>query len=86
MHIGHGNSYQYTVDDTSLPRVQEHKELDVMAIHDLKITTHCNADAVNGFRALWSLRRAFKSFDEEIFRILYPTYGRPDLENRIQAS
>ncbi|VDP42506.1 unnamed protein product [Schistosoma curassoni] len=53
---------------------------------DLETTTHCKAAAVKGFRALWSLRRAFKSFDEEPFRTLYPIYVRPHLEYRIQAA
>ena len=86
MHIGHDISYHYTINGTSLPRVQEHKDLGVIISHDLKTTTHCNAVASKGYRALWSLRRAFKCFDEDMFRILYPTYVRPHLEYCIQAA
>lgn len=50
VHTGHGISYHYTNHGTSLPRVQEHKDLGVMT------TMHCNAVAVKGFRALLSLR------------------------------
>ncbi|CAH8438915.1 unnamed protein product [Schistosoma intercalatum] len=86
MHIGHGNSYHYNIDGTSLPRVQEHKNLGVTTGHDLKTITHCNAAAAKGYRELWSLRLAFKCFDKEMFRILYPTYVRPHLEYCIQAT
>lgn len=40
--------------------------------------------AVKGFRLLWSLHKAFKCFDQEVFRILYPTYLRHNLEYYIQ--
>ncbi|CAH8478349.1 unnamed protein product [Schistosoma guineensis] len=86
MHIGHGNSYRNTIESKPLPCVQEHKDLGVILSHDLKTTTHCKAAAVKGFRALWSLRRAFKSFDEGTFRILYPIYVRPHLKYCIQAA
>ncbi|VDP70114.1 unnamed protein product [Schistosoma curassoni] len=69
-----------------IPCVQEHKDLGVVLSHDLKTTTRCKAATVKGFCALWSLRRPFKFFDEETFRILYPTYIRPHLEYCIQAA
>ncbi|VDP59221.1 unnamed protein product [Schistosoma curassoni] len=51
MHIGHGNSYRYTIEGKPLPCVQEHKDLGVVLSHDLKTTTHCKAAAVKGFCA-----------------------------------
>lgn len=40
MHIGQGNSYQYTIDGTSLSCVQENKDLRVIVSYDLNTITH----------------------------------------------
>lgn len=47
--------------------------------------TDYNAEATKGFRALWSLYRVLKWFDET-FRILCTTYIRPHIEYCIQTA
>ncbi|CAH8641948.1 unnamed protein product [Heterobilharzia americana] len=86
IHIGHSNYFQYSVDGTPLLPVFELKDLGVIISHDFKTSANCNGAAVKGFRVLWSIRRAFKSFDQDVFRILYSTYVRPHLEYCIQAA
>lgn len=68
MHIDRGNSHQYTLN--KLLQLEEHKDLRVIISHELKTPAYCNAAAAKGFRVLWSLRRALKCFDEDMFRIL----------------
>ena len=84
--VGHSYSDHYTIDGTSIPRLQEHNDLGILISHDLETTTHCNAAAAKGYRALRLLRRPFKCFDEEMFRILYPTYVGLCLKYCVQAT
>ena len=85
MHLSQRSYTSYSVGDTELPDVKGRKDLAIIVSHDLKTTSNCNGATANAFRMLWTLRRAFKRFDEGMFQVLYATYVIPHLECCIQA-
>ena len=93
MHIGRPNNkspYIYTMINTDgyrrpLEVTKVERDLGVMVSDDLKVRAQVVAAASTASRTLGRLKKAFRSRSMNLWRMLYITYIRPQLEFAVQA-
>lgn len=78
--------YNYTINNTTLSRVKESKDLGVTLRSDLKFITHYNNTKNKALRVLGFINRGSKDFKNPYtYKILYLTLVRPILEYASQV-
>ena len=86
MHLGHNNSgANYHLNDVPLEETKEEKDLGVIFTQDCKPSRQCAKAAIRAMNCLRVVKRTFRHFDCNSFRVLYKTYIRPHLEYSVQA-
>nr|VZI39869.1 unnamed protein product [Spirometra erinaceieuropaei] len=75
----------YHLKDIRLPAVSSKKDLGVWIQNNLKPTLQCHKAAKNAMGVLHAIKRAFVTFDQDLFGRVYGTIAWPHLEYGIQA-
>jgi ribonucleases P/MRP protein subunit RPP40 len=86
MHIGRNNQQSdYTMNNTTLGKTKEEKDLGVTISDKLKPAAQCARAAKTALAVLGQITRAFRYRDKVTFVQLYKQYVRPHLEFSVQA-
>ena len=86
MHMGHNNTgASYHLNNIPLDDTNEEKDLGVVFTNDCKPSKQCAKAAVRAMNCLRVVKRTFKHFDCDSFKVLYKCYVRPHLEYSVQA-
>ena len=86
MHLGHNNTgASYQLNNTQLDETKEEKDLVVLFTQDCKPSKQCAKAAVRAMNCLRVVKRTFRYFDNNSFKVVYKSYVRPHLEYCVQA-
>ena len=86
MHLGHNNTGEnYHLNNILLDETTEEKDLGVIFTQDCKPSKQCAKAAIRAMNCLRVVKRTFKHYDANSFKILYKSYVRPHLEYSVQA-
>lgn len=86
MHIGHNNQQaDYKLNDTSLEKTTQEKDLGVIVAHDLKASVHVATVAAKANSRLGIIKRNFSVLTKDILLPLYLSLVRPILDYGAQA-
>ena len=81
MHIGRRNpEYEYYLNDSALE-----KDLGIHVTPDWKSSTHVSKVAAKANSMVGRIKRTFSYMDEEMFKYLYPSLVRSQMEYAVQA-
>ncbi len=81
MHIGHANKKgDYTMEEQTLGKTTEEKDIGVLVTGDLKPSNHCAKAANMATSVLRQIQKNFTYQDRFTFVNLYIQYVRPHLE------
>ena len=86
MHLGYGNAkHDYSLDGTVLSETTAEKDLGVLIDNELKFSKHIRSKVSQANRLIGLIKISFESIDEDMFKNLYNTLIRPQLEYCVQA-
>ncbi|MES9880231.1 MAG: reverse transcriptase domain-containing protein [Sedimenticola sp.] len=86
MHFGFGNPKQdYVLNNTTLTKVSEEKDLGVYITDSVKPSIHCIKSAHKANCALRTVKKTFSHYNKESFSHLYKAYVRRHLDYCVQA-
>ena len=81
MHLGYKNAeHQYVLNDTTLSKSTEEKDLGVLIDNELKFTKHIKGIVAKANRMIGLIKISFENIDEDMFTNLYNTPIRPLIE------
>jgi hypothetical protein len=85
MHIAHNFETKYTMQEDTLSKTEEERDLGIVITSNMKVSTQCSKAAIKAMQILRLIKRHFSYIDREDFRILYKSFIRPHLEYCVQA-
>ena len=86
LNVGKRNlKYNYTMNNKSLEKVTEEKDLGVIVTDSLTFSKHIGKIAAKANSILGMIKRTFSYFSKESLLTLYKSYVRPHLEFCVQA-
>lgn len=68
------HSCHYAISEILLPELRKHKDLGVIKSNHFRPGSSRKATAAEGFRALCVIRKSVDYLNEELFRVLNPTF------------
>ena len=86
MHIGRRNpGYDYYLNNSVLENTMVEKDLGIYVTPDWKSSTHVSKVAAKANSMVGMIKRTFSYMDEEMFKYLYPSLVRSQMEYAVQA-
>ena len=86
MHFGTNNpGYEYYMNNVTLDVTTEEKDLGVFVTPDMKSATHVSKVAAKANSVVGRIKRTFSYMDCDMFKSLYPSLVRSQMEHAVQA-